>query len=277
MKRKIISIDQGKCDGCGHCAAGCPEGALKIINGKARLVGELYCDGLGACLGSCPRGAMTVEEREAEPYDETRTMENIVKGGAEVIREHLHHLVSHGQEEYAKQAVSFLKARNIPVPAPALPRARQHHGHACPGSRTVDRREAEVASRSARQCGSELRQWPVQLALLNPDAPYFCGADLLVAADCVPFAQADFHQELLRGKTLAVFCPKLDSDLEGYVEKLAEIFRRGAIRSVTVAHMEVPCCFGAGRMVEEALKRSGADMPVEDVTIAIDGKIKGKH
>ncbi|HOX22981.1 MAG TPA: 4Fe-4S binding protein [Elusimicrobiales bacterium] len=273
MKRKIIEIDQDKCDGCGLCASRCAEGAIRIIDGKARLVAENYCDGLGACIGSCPRGAITVTERQAQPYDERSAMENIIKGGPAAVRAHLEHLASHGQKEYIRQAKAFLEEQGLPVPEVSVSGGHSCGGHACPGSKPVDMRDKPVSNKSEESQVSELRQWPVQLKLLNPSAPYFNNADLLIAADCVPFACAGFHGRLLRGKILIVFCPKLDSDLEGYVEKLAEIFRTAEVRSVTVAHMEVPCCSAALALTKEALERAGKQLAVEDVTVKLDGGI----
>lgn len=272
MKRNIIVIDENKCNGCGLCVPNCPEGAIQIIDGKARLVSDLCCDGLGACLGHCPEGAIMIEEREAVPYDERIVMENIIKAGPATIKAHLAHLREHGQNEYLAQAEAVLKARGIALPAsdPAIGQG------GCPGMRMAQRKPvAASSSASAAPHASQLQQWPVQLRLLNPDAPYFKSADLLVCADCVPFAMANFHGQLLKGKALVVFCPKLDSDLEEYVEKLAAIFKKQAIASVTVAHMEVPCCFGVGRIVSEAMKRAAVTIPVKDITITLEGEING--
>jgi len=221
MKRHIIKIDEERCTGCGLCIPNCAEGALKVIDGKARLVSDQACDGLGACIGHCPEGAITVETREAEPFDERKVR--------------------------ASEAIPSPGRAAGPAPSAApTPTARK----------------------------SRLAQWPVQLHLLNPQAPYFKGADLLVAADCVPFATADFHERFLAGKALVVFCPKLDDSDEIYVERLAEILRLNDIKSITVAHMEVPCCFGTNRVVEAALKRSGKKLEVKDITISVRGEVK---
>ncbi|MGE5527838.1 MAG: ATP-binding protein [Patescibacteria group bacterium] len=231
MRRKIVRIDEDKCNGCGLCVPSCAEGVIKIVDGKARLVAENLCDGLGACLGECPRGAISIEEREAEAFD----------AEAEVT-----------QKDH--------EAYELPC--------------GCPGSmaKTLKREATPEAPEAPMQ--SELCQWPVQLALVSPMAPYFKGADLLVAADCVPFAAPDFHRRFLRGRAVAVGCPKLD-DAGAYVEKLAEIIRHNHPRSITVAHMEVPCCFGLGRIVAAALERAGVTVPVKDVTVGIDGSISG--
>jgi ferredoxin len=311
MKREIITIDESKCTGCGLCIPNCPEGAIQVIDSKARLVSDLFCDGLGACVGHCPEDAITIEKREAEPYDEAKVMANIIKAGPNVIAAHLKHLADHGQDEYLEQARSFLKARGIAVPRNAGAAAggsaalTEDSFPSCPGARMVDLREALAPSCPGAQMQdftgkqsatgkrvsgtpdagkpgartadsgkqSQLRQWPVQLQLLNARAPYFKDADLLIAADCVPFSYPDFHDRFLKGKILIIFCPKLDQVGDLYIEKLAEIFKNNDIKSITTLHMEVPCCFGTTSTVEEALKRSGKHIPVRDVTISIKGDV----
>lgn len=276
MKRKIIRIDEKKCTGCGLCIPNCPEGAIRIVDGVARVVSDLYCDGLGACIGHCPEGAIEIEEREAEAYDEAKVMVNVVRGGEGVIRAHLEHLREHGQAGYLAEALAFLEARGIAIPpgweARPAPAACGAGAGGCPGARVADfGRGAVGAGAAGRAARSRLGQWPVQLHLVPPSAPFLKGADLLVAADCVPFAYADFHDGLLAGKALLVGCPKLD-DTGPYAEKLAEIFRRNDIRSVTVAHMEVPCCGGIVRLVRDALAASGREIPFHDVEIGIRGE-----
>ena len=276
MKRKIIRIDEAKCNGCGLCLPECPEGAIQLIDGKARLISDLFCDGLGACLGHCPQEAITVEEREAEPYDENKVMENIVKGGANVIKAHLTHLREHNQTEYLTQAIAFLKERGMEVPKETkMPVEHAHHSGGCPGSNMLDFRgqRGQAGDGPAVAVESELAHWPVQLQLLNPHAPYFKDADLVIAADCVPFTYADFHRRFLRGKTLIVLCPKLDRVDDLYIEKMTEIFKHNDIRSITLVHMEVPCCFGLNKLVEEAVKRSGKSIAIRDYTISIRGSI----
>ncbi|EJG07646.1 4Fe-4S ferredoxin iron-sulfur binding domain-containing protein [Methanofollis liminatans DSM 4140] len=267
VKRKIIEIDEEKCTGCGLCIPDCPEGALQVIEGKARLVSDLFCDGLGACIGTCPEGAIRVVEREAGPYDERAVMAKIVPQGEAVIRAHLEHLLGHGEEELYRQAVGYLTEHAVPVPSHSTPGAPA----ACPGSAV--RTLPDTAPQDRGTMASELRQWPIQLSLVNPAASYFDDADLLVSGDCVPFAYAGFHRDFLRGRVLLLFCPKLDADIEGYVAKLAEIFSRHTIRSVTVLHMEVPCCGGVRHVVDRALQRSGKAVPVEDRTIMITGRV----
>lgn len=278
MKRKIITIDEEKCTGCGMCVPDCPEGALQIIDGKARLVGELLCDGLGACMGSCPEGAITVEEREAEAYDERRVMENIIPQGAAVIRAHLEHLKIHGEDELLRQARAVLDDRGIALPEPLIRMHPHHHPHGggCPGSASVTLPGAHAPARVIPDGGgapSRLGQWPVQLRLVNPAASYFNSADLLVAADCTAFARGDFHDRFLDGKILLVFCPKLDHDPGEYVKKLAEIFTLHDVRSVTLVRMEVPCCGGLSAIVQEALRQSGNSMILREYVLTLRGEI----
>jgi Pyruvate/2-oxoacid:ferredoxin oxidoreductase delta subunit len=274
VKRQIISINEERCNGCGLCVPGCPEGALQIIEGKARLVNDLFCDGLGACIGECPEGAITILEREAEPYDERLVMENIIRQGPSVISAHIRHLRDHNETGYLNEALDLLREKGLQVPV-EVSHARQELSPGCPGSRVVDMRGHKSASRheATTHKDSELRQWPVQLHLVNPHAPFLKNADLLVAADCVPFAYPAFHEDLLRDKILVIFCPKLDAGIDQYVEKLTEIFVHQDIKSVTVAHMEVPCCFGAGRIVETAMGKAGKRIMVNDYTIGITGAL----
>ncbi|MCD6311604.1 MAG: 4Fe-4S binding protein [Elusimicrobia bacterium] len=273
-KRKIIKIDEEKCNGCGLCIPNCPEGALRVIDGKARLVSDLFCDGLGACLGHCPRGAITTEEREAEPYDEKKVMGNIVKAGAATIKAHLVHLENHGETGYLNEAVEYLSSKNIAVPDY---REEQPCAHfACPGSAILDRtKDADNSGGTTARAdvSSQLRQWPVQLHLINPHAPYFKEADLLITADCVPFACGNFHQRFLKGRVVIIFCPKLDEGLEQYIEKLTAVLKDNDIKSITVLRMEVPCCGGTTSLLEEALKRSGKNITIREYVISLKGEI----
>ena len=271
MKRKIIEIDEKKCTGCGECIPNCPEGALQIIDGKARLVSDLFCDGLGACIGNCPEGAIYTLEREAEPYDESKVMENIIKAGPNTIKAHLKHLKDHQQTEYYNQAVRTLREKNIPIPEFEDETGCKQIG--CPGieARSIERENnPETASVSLH---SELRQWPVQLHLLNPQAPYLKNADLLIAADCAPFAYADFHRKFIKGKIVINFCPKLDQGIDRYVEKLAVIFSSADIRSVTIVRMEVPCCGGIEYVINKALEKAGKSLTVKTNIVSIQGNI----
>ena len=269
MKRKIIRIDEEKCNGCGKCMPNCPEGALQLIDGKARLVSDLFCDGLGACIGECPLGAITVIEREAEPYDERKVMENIIRQGPATIKAHLKHLKDHGETKLFETAAMFLKEKGHPLPELDTP---DKLPCGCPG--TMAKRISGAEKVRPESQPSALRQWPVQLRLLNPSAEYFDEADLLISADCVAHAYGGFHKDFLDGKILIVFCPKLDHDTDEYVEKLAGIFRRHEIRSITLARMEVPCCGGTTAIVEKALKAAGKDLKINVKIVGIDGRIK---
>lgn len=231
--RNIVIIDEDLCTGCGDCVDACAEGAIEIIDGKAKLVSEIYCDGLGACLGTCPVDAITVEPRESEQFDEKAT---------EV----------------------YLAAKKGGGPQPGECQ--------CPG--TMTKMFERVAPSGEAQTGapSQLAQWPVQLNLVSPQAPYFKNADLLLVADCVPFAMADFHGRLLSGKALVIGCPKLD-DAQFYIEKLGEIIKSGPLKSLTVVHMEVPCCFGMSNIAREAIARVGAGISFEDITVDLQGNV----
>ena len=241
--RKVVRIDQEKCDGCGECVTSCAEGAIAVIDGKARLVSETYCDGLGACLGHCPQDAITVEEREAAGFDEAETQKHLAR-------------------------LSGLAAR----PAP-LPLAAAHH-HQCPGSmaRSLGSRTGSASAQAVGPVASELINWPVQLTLVPPGAPYLRVADILLVADCVPFALPDFHQRFLHGKPVVIGCPKLDQP-EFYITKLAEVVRAARPKSLTVIHMEVPCCSGLTRIAERALAEAESDIPLTDITIGIRGDV----
>ena len=234
--RKVVRIDEEKCNGCGLCIPACVEGALQIIDGKAKLISEKYCDGLGACLGECPQGAIIIEEREAEDFDEEAVEHHLAAG--EQLREEL----------------------------PC----------GCP-SATVTQFETQEATgvdlKEAIPQESMLSHWPVQLTLVPPIAPFLQGADLVLAADCVPFAYAGFHRDFLRGHALLVACPKLD-DFQAHQRKLTDILRLAQPKSLTVVHMEVPCCFGIVHMAKQAIQQSGRDIPFKEVTIGVRGDLK---
>lgn len=280
MKKSIIKIDEEKCNGCGLCITNCPEGALQIIDGKAKLANEVYCDGLGACIGHCPEGAITIEEREREEYSEEKVMENIVKQGNETIKEHLKHLAEHNQTEYLQQAIGFLKSKRIGIPEFQPSHKAGCSGGGCPGAKIIDRTkqnsEEMPAGMQEQQMvakKSELRQWPVQLALLNPSAPYLQNADIVISADCVPFAFANFHQKFLKDRILVIFCPKLDETLDDYLVKLTTIFRENNIQSISIVRMEVPCCGGVTKLVQAALLASERNVLVKEYTISLEGEI----
>jgi len=283
MQRQIIRIDEAKCDGCGDCCTGCPEGALQLIDGKARLVSEITCDGLGACVGTCPQGAITVEVREAAPYDERITIANIVPKGPNTLRAHLKHLHEHGQTTFLVHALDYLAERQIPVPDY---QEKPTH-HACPGSapRQILRMAPLPAGRpgepargpvKAAQEGlpSQLTQWPVQLHLVSPANPVFEGADLLLAADCVAFAMADFNQRSLPGKKLAIACPKLDQGQQSYLDKLTALIDVAKVNTITVMIMEVPCCGGLLRLAQMAAQRATRRVPIKLVVVGIDGEFR---
>jgi len=275
-KRKIIKIDEVKCNGCGQCIPNCPEGAIQIIDKKARLISDLFCDGLGACIGHCPEGAITIEERDAEQYDEKKVMQNIAKQGKNVIRAHLEHLKEHNQREFFNQAIAYLKEKGIEIPLEEASSV-MHHQHpamGCPSAKVMDFRRAQESAQENQILNSQqsqLKAWPVQIMLVPALAPFLNNTDLLIAADCVGFAYADFHEDLLKGKTLLVGCPKLD-DVGIYQEKLSQIFTKNNIKSVTYAHMEVPCCFGLVSVINEAISRSGKAIPFKEVIIGIRGE-----
>ncbi|RQD82328.1 MAG: 4Fe-4S dicluster domain-containing protein [Methanocalculus sp. MSAO_Arc2] len=278
MRRNIIRIDEDLCTGCGQCIPDCPEGALQLIEGKARLVSDLFCDGLGACIGTCPEGAISVIEREAEPYDEWAVMRMIVSQGEAVISAHLAHLAMHDQMDLYQQAIVYLQEHDIPIPYHEEgPQQSLCDPADCPGAATRSISPDEYAGEETSipsDTGSELRQWPVQLRLINPAAPCFDNADLLVSADCVPFAYRNFHADFLKNRILVIFCPKLDADIEGYTQTMAEIVTYHTLRSILVVHMEVPCCSGLRYVVERALEEAGVDMPIEEMTITIEGGVR---
>jgi Pyruvate/2-oxoacid:ferredoxin oxidoreductase delta subunit len=242
--RKIVKIDEEKCNGCGLCVPSCAEGAIQVINGKARLVKEQYCDGLGACLGECPQDAITIEERNVADFD------------AHAAEKHI--------EELKKKEVEKKLAEK--KASPQL--------HACPGSalRAFKPSEPAVKANETASSPSQLSTWPVQLKLVPVTAPYLNNADILIAADCVPFAFADFHSKFLAGKTLIIGCPKLD-DVSYYFDKLTDIFKVNNVNSVEVAYMEVPCCFGLVQTVRNAIEASGKDIPLMLTKIGIRGGI----
>ena len=273
MKRKIIRIDEEKCNGCGLCVPDCPEGALQVIDGKARLVGDLLCDGLGACLNKCPESAISVEEREAEPYNEFRVMANVAPQGRNVIQAHLKHLRDHNQTLYLQQAMAFLRERGIEMEAPRLTALTDtHRAGGCPGSQSVVFTQGAAAVEAGVR-SSQLTHWPIQLHLLSPSAPQYHHADLLLAADCVPFALADFHKDHLKGNTLAIACPKLDQGQEVYVAKLAALIDEAEIRCVKVMIMQVPCCSGLLRLATEAMAATRRKVPITCTVVGVRGDI----
>ena len=232
-KRNIVKIDEEKCNGCGQCVNACAEGAIKLINGKAKLISEVYCDGLGACIGHCPQDAITIEQREAEQFDEEATKEHLEK------------------EKKAAIPIDFV----------------------CPGMMAKELKPESEPGKTVGDVTSQLGHWPVQLKLVSPQASYFKNVDLLFVADCVPFAMGDFHQKFLKNHSVVVGCPKLD-DSGYYIDKMADILQANRIKSLTVIHMEVPCCSGLTHIVRKAIEKNKIAMSFKDVTIDLHGNVK---
>ena len=283
MKRDILKIDEDLCNGCGQCVPNCHEGALQVIDGKVRLVSELMCDGLGACIGYCPEGAITIETREAEPYNERRVMEQMIDKGKNTITAHLKHLKYHGETGFLQEGVSYLRDHqdklnfNLLEVLSVVHNHGQHQGHTgggCPGSKAmvIERPQDDSRVVSADQ-PSELRQWPVQMHLLNPNAPYLRGSDLLLAADCVAFSMGNFHSKYLKGRSLAIACPKLDQGTDIYVEKLTAMIETAKVNTITVMMMEVPCCGGLLQMARQALSAASRKVPVKQMIISLSGEV----
>ena len=231
--RNIVKIDEEKCNGCGQCVDACAEGAIKLVNGKAKLVSETYCDGLGACIGQCPEDAITIEKREADEFDEKATKKHLAE---------MHH-----NKDHADFVCLGMIAKNL-------------------------RKKGKKTKSKTAAVPSQLTHWPVQLKLVSPNAPYFAGADLLLVADCVPFAMGDFHNRFLKDRSIVVGCPKLD-DPDFYTEKLAAILKENKINSLTVIHMEVPCCFGLTHIARQAIAQSGTKLAFVDVTVSLQGAV----
>jgi ferredoxin len=249
--RDVVEIDQELCDGCGLCVTACAEGAIAVVDGKARLVSETYCDGLGACLGECPQGAITVVQRESQPFDE------------EAVARHL--------ESMKPQP----RAAVAPLPVMAAVSGHAHGG--CPGSRAQAFVAPAPAGGSAHEEPSQLGHWPVQLHLVPPAAPFFAGADVLLAADCVAYAVGGFHGRFLAGRSLAIACPKLDSHQEVYLEKIRTMVEEAGIRSLTVMVMEVPCCGGLVRLVQQAVAGARRSVPVTCLVVGVRGEVLAEH
>lgn len=245
--RKIVEIDEKKCNGCGLCIPNCVEGALQIVNGKAKLTKDVYCDGLGACLGHCPQDAISIIEREAEDFDE----EEVEKYNSKKDKENIN--ISQG---------SGCKTSNL--------------SGGCPGSRMRQFGTKNDDQNSNAKVTSKLTQWPVQLSLVSPQAPYFMNSDLLITADCVPFAYGNYHNDFLKGKSVVVGCPKLD-DIQSYTEKLEKIISFNDLESITVLRMEVPCCGGIASAAKIARDKSGINIPIKIVTIGVQGEIVKKE
>jgi ferredoxin len=243
---------------------------MQIVDAKARLISDLFCDGLGACIGHCPQGAISTEEREAEPYNEKKVMANIVRQGPNVIAAHLEHLRSHNQTQYYNEAREYCREKNIRVPEKQEDHMHEHGG--CPGAatRTIPKNQS-AAQEDAGARQSALTHWPVQLHLMSPVAPAYQGADVVLSADCVAYAYGDFHKDWLKGKALAIACPKLDEGQEIYSEKITALIDKANINTLTVLTMEVPCCRGLLALAQEAAKKATRKIPIKSVVIALDG------
>ena len=247
--RKIISIDHDRCNGCGKCIPNCPEGALQIIDGKARLISDLFCDGLGACIGHCLEGAIEMMEREAEPYDERRVMAGIAPQGANTIRAHLKHLHDHGESRLLSQAIEYLEENGIAAP--------DGIGSPAPGPQKSS-------------LTSQLVNWPIQLQLLTPLSHQLAGQDVLLSADCVAHAVPDFQGKFLKGRALAIACPKLDEGKDVYRDKIMAKVDTARINTLTVVMMEVPCCRGLLAIAQDALSRCNRKVPLKAVIAGIE-------
>jgi ferredoxin len=256
MIREIVRIDDEKCDGCGLCVPACAEGAIRIVDGKARLIADNLCDGLGACLGHCPKDAIIIEKRQAAEFDEAAVEEHLQASG--------HSAPAHG---HGHGGCPSAQVKSYAAPATA--------GGGCPSAalRTLAPAARPAAGDEVGRRPSELRQWPIQMHLVPPTAPFLQGAELLLAADCAPFAYADFHQDLLKGKALLIGCPKLD-DGQAYLQKLTAMLQQNEIRSLTVVHMEVPCCSGLIQIARQAIAQSGKAVPLETIRVGIQGELK---
>ena len=280
MQRQIIRIEADRCDGCGKCLSGCPEGALQLIDGRARVVSESTCDGLGACVKECPRDAIVVEVREAAPYSERETLERILLQGEATLLAHLRHLHEHAQTAYLNEALGMLRERSLPIPEYQAVQPK-----ACPGS--THRALPVVGPTPTQSSGlntethtsreglqSQLSHWPIQLHLIRPQNPVFAGQAVLLAADCVAFALPDFNQKYLPGKRLAVACPKLDQNQEIYLTKLVSLIDDAQIASLEVLIMEVPCCGGLLRLAEAAAQQSKRGISVGLTIVGLDGELR---
>lgn len=279
MKRTVIKIDEEICNGCGLCVDGCHEGALQLIDGKARMISDLYCDGLGACIGECPLGAIELEEREAEPYNEYAVMERIAPKGEKTIRAHLLHLKQHNETAFLNQGIDYLKEHKIEINMEELteqPNQQQGSACGCQGSRerVLNRTEnTEQACQNHQPIATQLRHWPVQLRLLNPEASFLKDADLVLAADCTAYAYGDFHNRFMKNRVLSIACPKLDTTIDHYIEKLTVMIDKAQINTLTVIVMEVPCCSGLLQIVRKAAANAARKIPIKKIIIGIEGDV----
>lgn len=311
MKRDIIQIDEDKCTGCGVCIPNCHEGALQMIDGKARLISDLMCDGLGACIGHCPEGAIEIIQREAQAYDEIAVIKEMITKGKNTVIAHLAHLKDHHEFGFLKQGVRWMQENtdkiefNVKEVMEAVHNgtakkkeessgcgcgghAEHDYGHkhahthataahmggGCPGSMAKEINRPEPANQTPiGDAPSELTQWPVQMHLINPAAGYFQNSDLLLAADCVAFSMGNFHSKVLKGRSLGIACPKLDANKEIYIDKLVTLIDESKINTITVMKMEVPCCGGILQMAQIASQQAKRKVPIKSITVSISGEI----
>ena len=310
MKRQIIEIDEDKCTGCGECIPNCHEGALQMIDGKARLISDLMCDGLGACIGHCPEDAIEIIEREAQPYDEIAVIKEMVTKGKNTIIAHLAHLKDHKEFGFLKQGVKWMQENKEIIDfnvdevisivhngaieqKEAAPSAcgcgndddhhqhnhhqpnHEHNGGGCPGSLSQSFNKPQTKNtEDMNDIPSQLTHWPVQMHLINPAASPFQDSDLVLAADCVAFSLGYFHNKYLKGKTLAIACPKLDSNTDIYIQKLTSLIDDAKVNTITVMKMTVPCCGGILQMAQIASQQASRKVPIKSVTVDINGKIQ---
>ena len=308
MEREIIQIDEDKCTGCGDCIPNCHEGALQMIDGKARLISDLMCDGLGACIGHCPEGAIEIIKREAQPYDEIAVIKEMVKKGENTVIAHLSHLKDHKEFGFYKQGIKWMQenkdksdfdvdevisivhngAVEQKEAAPSAcgcghddDQSEQHqhdHGHnegGCPGSLSQSINKPQtINTENMNDVPSQLTHWPVQMHLINPAASHFQNSDLVLAADCVAFSMGNFHNKHLKGKTLAIACPKLDSNTDIYVQKLISLIDDAKVNTITVMKMTVPCCGGILQMAQIAAQQASRKVPIKSITVDINGEIQ---
>ncbi len=284
MIREIVKIDEELCNGCGVCIPNCHEGALQIIEGKARLASELMCDGLGACIGHCPEGAITIEKREAEEYNEVAVIAQMIKSGKATVFAHLKHLQDHNETGFLNQALTYIREHREEMPFKLSEVHELLNGTkntkvtkgissvACAGSipQSFSVAGMKIAT-PAENLPSQLTQWPVQMHLINPAASYFNNADLLIAADCVGFAYGNFHNEYIKGRKMVIACPKLDTGKDIYLKKLVRLIDESRVNTITVVIMEVPCCGGLSQLVEMATQTAIREVPVKEVVISIKG------
>ncbi|MFW5960088.1 MAG: ATP-binding protein [Chitinivibrionales bacterium] len=272
MEREIIRIDEEACTGCGLCVPNCPEGAIQIIDGKARLVSDLMCDGLGACLGHCPEGAITIEKREADEYNEKRVMENIVRAGDNTIKAHLKHLREHGEEGYLKDAVEYLRENNIPLPEQEEESKTRATG--CLGAQNMEfRKEKGPGNPDQKPRESGISQWPVQMHLISPESEQFYKSDFILIADCTAYAMGNLHEDYIAGKKIGIACPKLDSGTNVYKKKTRALIDDAEINTLTVITMQVPCCSGLLKLAVDAAEEAERKVPVKHIAVSIKGDV----